>query len=164
MKRFLVLTVLVFVFVVSMAQDFPSWLAGKWEIPSQSAMSGSSYEDWTSVSDNYLIGRTYRIFGNETMYFDNMEILQEGSMVVLKMSAGTEGYIRNSTLNFDPYHYNLGYSLLGSHIDAQLRVVPRLFLNISARAEHTTYDHRKQMDTILHALRIVAARKDKTTI
>jgi hypothetical protein len=91
MKRFLVLTVLVFAFAVSWAQDFPSWLAGKWEIPSQSAMSGSSYEDWTTVSDNYLIGRTYRIFGNETMYFDNMEILQEGGMVVLKMSAEKGG-------------------------------------------------------------------------
>ena len=31
------------------------------------------------------------LFGNETMYFDNMEILQEGGMVVLKMSAEKGG-------------------------------------------------------------------------
>ena len=97
----------------------------------------------SSVVDNIdgavSAGDHYHNYRNETHL--KTEVRKVYSPV-LKMSAGTEGYIRNSTLNFDPYHYNLGYSLLGSHIDAQLRVVPRLFLNISARAEHTTYDHR----------------------
>ena len=55
---------------------------------------------------------------------------------VLKMSAGGEGYIRHSTKRYEPDHYHLNYHLLATHIDAQLRVVPRVFLHLSARAEH----------------------------
>ena len=54
---------------------------------------------------------------------------------VLKLSAGVEDYIRNSTLNYDVYHYQLDYNILAAHIDAQWRVIPRLFLNLSARTE-----------------------------
>ena len=53
----------------------------------------------------------------------------------LKLSAGAEDYIRHSTQTYDAYHYQLDYNLLATHIDAQWRVVPRLFLNLSARAE-----------------------------
>ena len=54
---------------------------------------------------------------------------------VLKMSAGAEDYIRNSQLRFAPYRYNLDYNILATHVDAQWRVIPRVFLNMSARAE-----------------------------
>jgi hypothetical protein len=54
---------------------------------------------------------------------------------VLKLSMGIEDYIRNSRLRFAPYHYDLDYNLLAAHADAQWRVVPRVFLNMSARAE-----------------------------
>ena len=54
---------------------------------------------------------------------------------VLKLSAGAEDYLRNSSLSYDAYRYQLGYNILAAHADVQWRVVPRLFLNISARAE-----------------------------
>ena len=54
---------------------------------------------------------------------------------VLKLSAGAEDYLRNSSLSYDAYHYQLDYNILAAHADAQWRVVPRLFLNMSARAE-----------------------------
>ena len=54
---------------------------------------------------------------------------------VLKMSAGAEDYIRNSQLRFAPYRYNLDYNILATHVDVQWRVIPRIFLNMSARAE-----------------------------
>lgn len=73
------------------AQKFPTWLVGKWEIPSQSAMSGSSYEEWTKITDNHIEGKTYRLFGNEIMVFDQMIIKVDGGRVVLRMSAEKEG-------------------------------------------------------------------------
>ena len=54
---------------------------------------------------------------------------------VLKLSAGAEDYLRNSSLSYDAYRYQLDYNILAAHADAQWRVVPRLFLNMSARAE-----------------------------
>ena len=58
----------------------------------------------------------------------------------VKMSAGSEDYLRHSTKQYDTSHYNLDYNLLAAHVDAQLRVVPRLFLSLSARAEQASYD------------------------
>ena len=54
---------------------------------------------------------------------------------VLKLSAGIEDYIRNSRLKYDVYRYQLDYNILAAHVDAQWRVVPRVFLNTSVRAE-----------------------------
>ena len=59
---------------------------------------------------------------------------------VLKMSAGMEDYLRHSTKRYDESHYNLDYHLLAAHADAQLRIVPQLFLNLSARVEHASND------------------------
>ena len=54
---------------------------------------------------------------------------------VLKQSAGVEDYVRNSTLRYEASHYQLDYNILAAHIDAQWRIIPRVFLNVSARAE-----------------------------
>jgi len=54
---------------------------------------------------------------------------------VLKLSAGVEDYIRNSTLRYDRWQYQLDYNILATHADAQWRIVPRLFLSLSARVE-----------------------------
>ena len=54
---------------------------------------------------------------------------------VLKLSAGAEDSLRNSSLSYDAYRSQLDYHILAAHADAQWRVVPRLFLNMSARAE-----------------------------
>ena len=91
MKRFFVAVVLVLMSVAMQAQSFPSWLAGKWEIPSLSTFTGSSYEEWTSISGNYFEGKTYRMFGNDTIIFDRMKMLVEGGKVVIKMTAEKEG-------------------------------------------------------------------------
>ena len=54
---------------------------------------------------------------------------------VLKLSAGIENYIRNSRLKYDVYRYQLDYNILAAHVDAQWRVIPRVFLNTSVRTE-----------------------------
>ena len=54
---------------------------------------------------------------------------------VLKLSAGVEDYVRNSTLRYEACHYQLDYNILAAHIDAQWRIIPRVFLNVSAREE-----------------------------
>ena len=54
---------------------------------------------------------------------------------VLKFSTGIEDYIRNSQLRFAPYEYHLDYNILAAHVDAQWRVMPKVFLNMSARLE-----------------------------
>ena len=59
---------------------------------------------------------------------------------VLKISAGVEDYLRHSTKRYDNSHYSLDYNLLAAHTDAQLRIVPKLFLNLSARVENASYD------------------------
>ena len=58
---------------------------------------------------------------------------------VLKMSAGVEDFIRHSTMRYDTDHYDLDYNLLAAHADAHLRIVPKLFLNLSARMEQISY-------------------------
>jgi len=59
---------------------------------------------------------------------------------VLKMSAGIESYLRHSSKRYGDSHYNLDYILLGTHLDGQLRIVPQLFLNLSARVEKMDYN------------------------
>ena len=59
---------------------------------------------------------------------------------VLKMSVGVEDYLRHSTKRYDYSHYSLDYNLLAAYTDAQLRLVPQLFLNLSARVEHASHD------------------------
>ena len=53
----------------------------------------------------------------------------------LKLSVGIEDYHRNSTLSYDTSHYRLAYNIFATHVDAQWRIVPRLFLNTSVRGE-----------------------------
>ena len=55
---------------------------------------------------------------------------------VLKMSAGVEDYVRHSTKRYESDHYQLDYHLSAAHVDAQLRIVPKLFLNLSSRVEN----------------------------
>jgi hypothetical protein len=49
---------------------FPLWLQGTWEI---SSPEGSSFEEWRIDGDT-LKGRTYRMFGADTLVFENMKI------------------------------------------------------------------------------------------
>lgn len=91
MKRYFVAVVLVLMSVAMQAQTLPSWLLGTWEIPSVSAYAGSSFEVWKRISDSNWEGKTYRMFGNDTIIFDRMKMLVEGGKVVVKMTAEKEG-------------------------------------------------------------------------
>lgn len=94
---------------------------------------------FTDIDDAMVAGDHFYSFRNETHL--KTEVRRVFSPV-LKMSAGVEDYIRNSRKVYDTNLYNLHYNLLAAHADAQLRLVPRLFLSLSARMEHTSYDHK----------------------
>ena len=87
---------------------------------------------FTDIDDARMVGDHYHNFRNEVhLKAEIRKICSD----VLKLSAGVEDYIRNSTMSYDAYHYQLNYNILAAHIDAQWRIIPRVFLNVSARAE-----------------------------
>ena len=87
---------------------------------------------WNHIDDAVTAGDHYRNYRNELhLKTELRKIVNER----LKLSAGIEDYLRHSTLDFAPYHYTLDYHILGAHTDAQLRVIPKVFLNVSVRAE-----------------------------
>ena len=87
----------------------------------------------SNIDDAQTAGDHYHNYRNEIHLKAE---LRKVCSDVLKLSAGAEDYLRNSTLRYDDYHYQLNYNILAAHIDAQWRIIPRLFLNMSARAEH----------------------------
>ena len=89
----------------------------------------------SNIDDAQTAGDHYHNFRNEIHLKAE---LRKVCSDVLKLSAGAEDYLRNSTLRYDDYHYQLNYNILAAHIDAQWRIIPRLFLNMSARAESLT--------------------------
>ena len=87
---------------------------------------------FNDIDDAVTAGDHYHNFRNE------VHLKAEIRMVcsdVLKLSTGIEDYIRNSQLRFAPYEYHLDYNILAAHVDAQWRVMPKVFLNMSARLE-----------------------------
>ena len=89
------------------------------------------------IDDVQILGDHYHNLRNEIHL--KAEVRKVYSSV-LKMSAGVEDYLRHSTKRYDNSHYRLDYNLLAAHTDAQLRIVPKLFLNLSARVENASYD------------------------
>ncbi len=89
------------------------------------------------IDDAQILGDHYHNLRNEIHL--KAEVRKVYSSV-LKMSAGVEDYLRHSTKRYDNSHYCLDYNLLAAHTDAQLRIVPKLFLNLSARVENVSYD------------------------
>ena len=87
---------------------------------------------FTDIDEARMVGDHYHNFRNEVHL--KAEVRKVCSDV-LKLSAGVEDYIRNSTMKYDAYHYQLNYNILATHVDAQWRILPRVFLNMSARAE-----------------------------
>ena len=92
------------------------------------------------IDDAVNAGDHYRNFRNEVHLKAELRKVYNS---VLKLQAGVEDYIRNSTLRFAPYRYNLDYNILATHIDAQWRIMPKLFLNVAARME--MMDHHYQL-------------------
>ena len=89
----------------------------------------------SNIDDAQTAGDHYHNFRNEIHLKAE---LRKVCSDVLKLLAGAEDYLRNSTLRYDDYHYQLNYNILAAYIDAQWRIIPRLFLNMSARAESLT--------------------------
>ena len=91
------------------------------------------------ISDALISGDKYHNSRNEVHLKAQ---LRKVFSPVFKLSTGIEDYIRNSTKSYDLSRYSLNYHLLAANADAQLRIVPKLFLNLSARLENATYDGR----------------------
>ena len=89
------------------------------------------------IDDAQIRGDHYHNLRNEIHLKAEMRKVYSS---VLKMSAGVEDYLRHSTTRYEISHYSLDYNLLAAHTDAQLRIVPKLFLNLSARVENASYD------------------------
>ena len=89
------------------------------------------------IADALIAGDHYHNLRNEVHLKAELRKVYSS---VLKLSAGVEDYIRHSTKRYDADGYHLNYQLLAAHADVQLRLVPKLFLNISSRLEHATYD------------------------
>ena len=87
---------------------------------------------FTDIDGARVSGDHYHNVRNEVHLKTEIRKVYSGA---LKMSAGMEDYIRNSKMDYEPYQYHLDYNIFATHIDAQWRVVPKLFLNMSARAE-----------------------------
>ena len=83
--RILLMSIVLFLSVQLYAQcdGFPLWLQGTWEIASPE---GSSFEEWILVGDT-LKGRTYRMFGADTLVFENMEIRCHNKQATYFMNA-----------------------------------------------------------------------------
>ena len=102
-----------------------------------SLFTGLAYSSVISNIDNALTsGDHYHNVRNEVHL--KAEIRKVCSPA-LKISAGVEDYLRHSTKQYDTSRYSLDYQLPGVHADAQLRIAPQLFLNLSARAEHASF-------------------------
>ena len=97
---------------------------------------------WSSVLNNIddalVVGDHFHNNRNEVHL--KTEIRKVFSQV-LKMSGGVEDYLRHSTKRYEESRYTLDYHLPSAHLDAQLRVVPKVFLNLSTRVEQETSGH-----------------------
>ena len=87
---------------------------------------------FSDIDDAVTAGDHYHNFRNEVHL--KAEIRKVCSDV-LKLSTGIEDYIRDSRLRFAPYEYHLDYNILAAHVDAQWRIMPKVFLHVSARLE-----------------------------
>ena len=87
---------------------------------------------FNDIDDAQMVGDHYHNFRNEIHLKSG---IRKSFSNVLKMSVGMEDYQRNSKLKYDIYQYHLDYNILAAYACAQWRVVPRLFLDFSARVE-----------------------------
>ena len=91
----------------------------------------------SDIDDARTSGDHYHNFRNEVhLKADVRKVCSDA----LKLSAGVEDYIRNSRMRYDAYLYQLDYNVFAAHIDAQWRVIPHMFLNMSARTEFMKSD------------------------
>ena len=87
---------------------------------------------FNDIDDAQVAGDHYHNFRNEIHLKAEIRKVYSDA---LKLSSGVEDYIRHSTMRYETYSYQLDYNILAAHVDAQWRIIPRLFLNLSARTE-----------------------------
>lgn len=92
---------------------------------------------FNDIDDAQTVGDHYHNFRNEVHFKTGIRKICSD---VLKMSVGVEDYLRNSTMKYDIYQYHLDYNILAAYANAQWRIVPRLFLDFSARVESMKKD------------------------
>ena len=92
---------------------------------------------FSDIDDALVAGDHYRNTRNEVHLKTE---IQKRFTPLFKMSAGLEDYLRASDKRYEETGYDLDYNLLAAHLDAQVRIVPRLFLNLSARGEQVNYN------------------------
>ena len=91
----------------------------------------------SDIDDARTSGDHYHNFRNEVhLKADVRKVCSDA----LKLSAGVEDYIRNSRMRYDAYLYQLDYNVFAAHVDARWRVIPHMFLNMSARTEFMKSD------------------------
>lgn len=91
----------------------------------------------SDIDDALEVGDHYHDMRNEVHLKAG---LQKRFTPLWKMSAGVEDYLRRSCKQYNETGYDLEYNLLAAHLDAQVRIVPRLFLHLSARGERVSYN------------------------
>ncbi|MCF0206241.1 MAG: hypothetical protein HUK15_02330, partial [Bacteroidales bacterium] len=85
MKRIIVATLILFACLTLKAQTLPTWLEGCWKITS--VFDGNpSYTQWKVTDPSTIEGKTFRLFGNDTLFFDAVSIEIVGNETILKMA------------------------------------------------------------------------------
>lgn len=88
MKKFLFILIYSFLTAINtfaqFEKEFPVWLAGIWQIENEN---GFSYESWEIVSDNFLKGKTFRIFATDTIVFDTMNLKVSENKIIYELTA-----------------------------------------------------------------------------
>lgn len=57
--------------IYAQCNKMPKWLLGTWAIENQA---GVSFEQWTNIGDTIYSGRTFGLYGKDTLLFDEMAI------------------------------------------------------------------------------------------
>lgn len=91
---------------------------------------------FNDIEDAKIAGDRYYNFRNEIHLKTEIRKICSDA---LKISAGMEDYQRNSLMEYENDCYKLDYNILAAHIDAQWRMMPHLFLNISTRTEYMAH-------------------------
>lgn len=91
---------------------------------------------FNDIEDAKIAGDRYYNFRNEIHLKTEIRKICSDA---LKISAGMEDYQRNSLMEYENDCYKLDYNILAAHIDAQWRMMPHVFLNISTRTEYMAH-------------------------
>ena len=91
---------------------------------------------FNDIEDAKIAGDRYYNFRNEIHLKAEIRKICSDA---LKISAGMEDYQRNSLMEYENDCYKLDYNILAAHIDAQWRMKPHVFLNISTRTEYMAH-------------------------